>query len=479
MTNSLIYYRKKLVTTTEQSVVTNADNDSLANDIVFGEGVNYLVLPVTSEQYQNLLSATINGVFTTFPENPIGVLYPLIKAGKVSICDAIISCLNDPESGVSDAIYNLLGGDSYQSNREYGQSQNDNDLSSLLNPTCDKDILFGQATQLVDYMDSLNVDFFEILEVASNTGEFLAQVVGDISFIDESSVDSVFAWLAFIQNSIAENYLAQVTQAYKDDIACEIFCRANENCEITPRILFDVFKDRLSASVTVESVLWDTLDFLVGGTWTGTQIADFMFMSQLALRSQLGKYFDKIAYQDIETRLTLFSNDPDSDWAILCSACPDTWEYEIDFTVDQGTADGWSQGVWGNGWVSGKGWRSEYFGSAPHIQNLLIVENQFSLDTTVTYVEFDIVKDGTATNFGADVNQQNMATILKENNVQVFRENYFTSTQPIPTILNQLDYPPGHLADYIQIAWNPTLGNPNLLYLSRVLIRGTGTNPFV
>jgi hypothetical protein len=250
----------------------------------------------------------------------------------IDFCQYIIDCINNPESGVANAITGLIGASDYESARNYGQSQNNLDMSSGSNPTCNKDILFGQAMQLVNYIDQLNTDFFEILEVASNFYDFFAEVAGDVTGIDESSADAAIAWVQFIQDSIAENYAAQVTVAYREDLACEIFCAANDDCGITPTLLYDIMKDRLNSSITIEGLLWDVLSFLVDGSWSGSQIADFMFYSQFALRSMIGRYFDYFAWQDIYARLSIYSNDPNPDWIILCTDCG--WESTLDLTVD-------------------------------------------------------------------------------------------------------------------------------------------------
>lgn len=319
-----------------------------------------IVLNLSLNEYVALATCVDVGRDIAYGDNSLYLWWVWTRSlFSMSICDSIIACINDPESGVSDAIYDLLGGGSYQPSRDYGQSQNDLDLSSSLNPTCDKDILFGQVVQLVDYLDQLNTDFFEILEVASNTTEFLAEVVGDITFIDESSLDAAISWIAFIQDSIAENYAAQVTQSYKDDLACEIFCLAQTACEVTPRLLYDLFKDRLSSSISLEGVIWDTLDFLAGGSWSGSQIADFMFYGQLALRSQLGKYFEKFAYQDIETRLSIYSNDPNPDWELLCDTCCEDSE-DFDFLTDAYETVWFPRNTIANViWVNGVGWTGE------------------------------------------------------------------------------------------------------------------------
>lgn len=353
MVDALEYFKAMTINVNQNSVILDADGDSLENDLVLDEGENALVLIVTEQQYTDLLSSAINGVYTTFPENPLGVIYPLIKAGKMQFCEQILACLNDPESGVANAIMSLINSGDYQANRDSGQSYNNANLAGAVNPTCDRDILFGQCLQIVEYIDTINDEFFAKLEVATNDYDFIADVVGDITLIDETSIDAVLAWLQFVQDSIAENYNAQSDTAYKEALACEIYCIAKDyGCAVTPTILYNVVKDRLSATITIEGVLWDALQFLVLGSWEGSQIADFMYFAQFAFRSMLGKFFQKIAWSDIESRMVIYSNDPNPDWSLLCTDCQDSWIF--DYRLSENGASGVDN--LGGAWVDGVGW---------------------------------------------------------------------------------------------------------------------------
>jgi len=251
----------------------------------------------------------------------------------MDICQAIIECIENPESGVSTAITNLIGGALETQSREIGQSWNNTDMASSVNPECDLDILFGQCIQLVEYIDVLNTEFFAILEVATNELDFLADVIGDITLVDETSIDAAISFIQYAQENIAENYEAQSTLEYKETLACDIFCVARFlDCAITPTILYNVMKSRLSSSLDIVA-LWDeVLDFLVDGEWTGSQIADFMFYAQFATRAMIGRYFDNLAWSDIQSRLVIYGNDPNGDWTTLCD-CPVPPDYSFDFTT--------------------------------------------------------------------------------------------------------------------------------------------------
>jgi hypothetical protein len=71
----------------------------------------------------------------------------------------------------------------------------------------------------------------------------------------------------------------------------------------------------------------------------------------------------------------------------LCP-CDETWEYEIDFTVESGTGDGWQipANGWSSGWSSGNGWQST---SAPDPNRRVNgLECIFSSSAEITYFEF-------------------------------------------------------------------------------------------
>ncbi|MBT8449370.1 MAG: hypothetical protein KJO69_06750 [Gammaproteobacteria bacterium] len=466
MTNSLIYYRKKLLETTEESVVSNADGDSLSNDIILNDGVNYLVLPVTPTQYKNLLSACINGVFTTFPENPIGVLYPLIKAGKVNLCDAVVDCINDPESGLSDAIVDLINSTAYDNSVSIGQGQNESVLGNGYNPTCDFDILYGQIRQLVDYLHAVNVDILEIIEVASNLLDGFAEVIGDIKGIDGSAIATGVDWLAFIQDNIAENYDAQVTTTYLEVVACDLFCIAKENCAVTPTILYDYFSDKLSNSITIEGLFDATLGYLITGAWTGSQIADFMFLSQLALRSQLGRVLDFSAYFDINTRMQIYSNDPDGDWATLCDNCDYHWEQVFDFT----------QELYSSEWVASNPTYPPIWITDTAIEggrDALGCRDSARFDfpaRTITFVE-------------AEFTYQNTASNTRDS-------GFYGGNAGNELLIDERDFRAG--SGSYNYEWNGSMDSVDRLYLkfgsrngassysrcTRLTIRGLGTNPF-
>ena len=143
----------------------------------------------------------------------------------MDLCDLVASCIENSES-VQDAINNLIRTNNQDSTTEYSQSQNDLILGDGNNPTCDLDTLWGGISYLIESTDRQNVDLLEQFEVATNLQDFMSQVVGDVTGIDETSMDAILGWIEYIQDNIAENYAAQVTQAYLDELSCDLFCLA-------------------------------------------------------------------------------------------------------------------------------------------------------------------------------------------------------------------------------------------------------------
>jgi len=249
---------------------------------------------------------------------------------SLDFCQDVADCILDPNSPAYDAVAQLAYAVAEDAIRAYAQSLNNANLAGNSNPDCDKDILFGQCLQLVEYLNQVNIDILEIFEVLTNPIEIGAQVIGQVTGLDEASVDALIGWVAFVQQNIEDNYLAQITQQYLEERACEIFCLAlNNDCILDPDTLYTIWQDRLNSQVTIDGLIKDSLNYLISGIWTGTEIADFMFYSQLAFRSQAGKIIEEFAYNDIDFRLKGYSNDPDPDWQFLCTSCE--WEYTIDF----------------------------------------------------------------------------------------------------------------------------------------------------
>jgi hypothetical protein len=330
--------------------LTDGEGDSLANDIELQDTAQVLPLSVTAEQYTKLLSAALNGANRYFPEDYIEVIYPLIKAAKVSdtFCEAIAECIENPESGtysaLNDWLLNQLLNNSEVRNQINGIGSSGTDpvpgTSTALIEDCDPDNLFGFCRQVVQVMNRLVLDAFEVLEVITNTAEFALAVA---ELIPPATV--VVSYVNYLQNTLVENYLANYDVAYENEVACGLFClaRANEGCTLNWFQITDYFADRLSTSVEGITID-DCLSYIVTGAWSGDQYCDASMLS-LAFILQLGGDWTGISFANIQLIVQSFLNDPDEDWLTLC---PCGWSFQENFVSSTGVFD-WTE--YGAGWT--------------------------------------------------------------------------------------------------------------------------------
>ena len=240
-------------------------------------------------------------------------------------CNDVLACITNPETGIMQAIIDSVSLQTAEQFRANGQSQSGLIFGSGVNPACDLDILWGGIRSVIDLANDNNIDVLQILEVVTNPFEFVQEVILGIFGVELPIIQSIVDWIGWVQDNILENYEAEITTAYLNEVMCDLFCLTQDSCQLSPETLTNYFYTRLGSSLTIGSLLDETIAFLIGGVWVGTQIADVFFLSQFAFRAQLGKWFRLIGFLSVDTDFRIGANTPDNDWSILCTDCPDTW----------------------------------------------------------------------------------------------------------------------------------------------------------
>lgn len=418
-----------------------------------------IVVQLSLNEYVALANSIDVGRDIAYGDNSIEIWFTWVRSIiSLNICQSIADCINDPQSPARQAVLDIANANSQNAIREYAQSLNTVDLVGDSNPSCDADILFGQCLQLVEYLHRINLDVLEIFEVVTNPYEAVASTVGNASGVDETNGDVFLQWLSFVQNSIAENYASQVTDSYLESRACEIFCIARQlDCAITPTILFNLWRDRLNATVNINSLINEAFVYLISGIWLGDEIADFMFFSQLALRSLWGEIVGERAYNDIDFRITLYSNDPNPDWALLCAVC--TWSHTFTFADSD---EGWTI-------VKGRIEPDYILGE----NTVFPTDTEMDIDISISFSASDITS--------------------------VSIETYRTGSRPVPSTNNLILFndigsvQQWNITDYFsdQIReWTGTMNTDYLrvrtlasefivIRLIKITVTGTGDNPFI
>lgn len=293
-----------------------------------------IVLNLSLNEYVALSTCIDVGRDIAYGDNSIYLWWIWVRSiVSLNICESVLDCIEN-DADVRDAINQLVMSQTSQLWLDNAQSQANDVLGSGNNPTCDLDILWGGINFLIDRANQNNIDVLEIFEAVTNNFELLSLIFPNTAEDGTSLINAGLDWVAWMQDNIIENYEANVTEGYLDDLKCDLFCLAQEDCILTPKMLTDYFFDRVSSSLTFESLFSATVSYLLAGTWSGTQIPDVFFLSQFALRAQVGGLLDFIGFVDIDKDMRIGFTDPSSAWSVLC-ACAQPPDYEFDFTTSQ------------------------------------------------------------------------------------------------------------------------------------------------
>lgn len=272
----------------------------------------------------------------------------------VEICAEIINCLatdEDTQNAFKNFIANYLS--SVNSN-PVGQplpiSKTTASLSSAYNPFCSLDILWSQCIYTVRTTNDIIKDALDKFETLTNPIELTAAASEVIPEIGDT-VGAVPSYIALLQSFIAENYNADYTTTpvtgYEDVLACELFCACKDDCSITIdrfyTILLNRVKTRYDTDEPVITVLNDLAAYLIGIDSGGDLVADMAFLliwgglklANFILGGLLNR--PKVGDGVIRVWLQLAANNPDPDWSIICTTCP---EYEDLFYDPNPIADG-------------------------------------------------------------------------------------------------------------------------------------------
>ena len=382
----------------EGVIIEDTTGDSPGNEAVLSSTRQPFVLMLTSQEYVDMFSALLTGTDLLYGAVGQQIQWNLWKAAKVdnSFCQLVADCINDETSPAYTAFNDWLV--DQMANNAAVQEILDGIGTTGTTPItatyatmiadCDLDNLFGFCRQLVKYMHGLILDLYEVLEVLTNQVEFIASVSPKVTALTIS-----LSYLEFMQDAQIENYLANYTQGYEDELACELFCLAQEEvgCTLTWELITDYFAQRSFTSINQTSLL-TVLNYIAGGVWSGTQFCDVAFLT-LSFILRMGGDWAGTTLKIIQQSMLTFLNDPDSDWTVLCDCnpCP-AW----DFTIDNG---GWAtfQPTPAGVYVPGTGWREGTYGSV----RLLTISRSFD-PTTITSMEYDLDVTWGTTGFAWD-----------------------------------------------------------------------------
>ena len=286
---------------------------------------------------------------------------------EVAFCALVIGCITDDEDvrdalnqwfvdqlgDPSGSVYNALN-QVYNAFQQGATMPDDVLFSSVTgsNPGCDLDKLWGWIDGGIEGMNANNIDALQIAEGETNIFERASTVLAAIPGIGVLPVDEVVTYIQGLwSDDLMEAYEENDTTEYRRVLKCDIFCLAQaQGCQVTLDMLYQYFLGRLSFDGT--DTLDDVLQYLVNGSWSGTEVNDTFYLAQVLFLKYGNRFFKMLGIMSVQVLFAL--GDPSDDWMLLCETCPEFFSHRFDFTDDE---QGWSafstyaQYSAGNGWI--------------------------------------------------------------------------------------------------------------------------------
>lgn len=323
---------------------------------------------------------------------------------------------------------------------------------------CNLDSLWGAILYLIQSGNRAITDFFEIVESASNTLENM-EIVSKAIPAAGNYISAAAGFADQLQEVIAEGYAAAYTETFEEQLACDIFCLAKLDCDLSIDNLMEVINNRLTEPLD----LGDFGEIMAGvatGTWVGDDIANVAFLIFFSALRFGQQFLDTIGIRPLTVLMSLGADQLASDnWESLC-ACLYDWERDYDFTLSE---QGWeaivspvAQAIWsaGNGWGHGEPTR------VGRITLLLDV----GYDIDVTYMRVW----NTASSLSGDLQQ-----------VAIYKNPLYTLVETqayAPDRTFETDFTANEIVADVEANSDPAT-NPIDGYLYRIVMRGTGTPP--
>lgn len=192
--------------------------------------------------------------------------------------------------------------------------------------SCNFDKLWGAMLFLVRSGYRTITDFFEVMEVISNSLEAAAKAAKLIPAVGDY-VGSAVEFADWLKDTIAEAFQGAYTEGYEQNLACTLFCLSRTECDLSLDSIVSAINQRLSAPVDIGD-FGEIMNGLATGTWVGDEVADVAFLvyfSALKFGQQFG---DTIGVRPLTVLMALGADELESNnWMVLCECAEAlTWE---------------------------------------------------------------------------------------------------------------------------------------------------------
>lgn len=434
-----------------------------------------IVLEVSLNEYVALATCVDVGRDIAYGDNSIYLWWIWVRSLLgMDLCDLVLNCVLTNED-IQQAIANYSLGSAINGNSQEIQTVLDSEILSNQG-SCDNDNIYGMTVQLVKFVNSINEDILELFVNAPFAAARLGDIVEAIPGIGQLPFDDALQFADNFLEDINDAYQAAYTVSLEIDMACDLFCIAQENgCSLTWEQVRDYYADKVQIAL-------DTTDFLqfiedvIANNWIGTTtvyVMYYLFFQTLIFGGEiLGQNFTKIT-----NLIASMFNDPDPDWSTNCDC---GWIYTQDWLTTQ---DNWVAQIGGTAatWSNGVGWSSVDISTGSPDPYRRISAIQIDIPSTPidsVKLTYNLTKGtillGSANGLSIVVKKANLLDVrhdltfdeLVNGNGQV---EIFLPDEPDVT--------------QIRLSLSSSYSNNNQDYsgvskLVSVEVRGTGTNPF-
>jgi len=322
-----------------------------------------------------------------------------------SFCDEMAACLDAANEAVinalayqianntvlhqsiSDAIYNsTVIQQAIQAATQPGtpatQQAADNALPENVDDcgtTDGKNALWGAVLYVVQSGNRAITDVFDLLEAATNTLERAGIAASTIPAVGQD-IAAAAEFADQLESEIAENYAAAYTEAYEQELACDLFCAAKGDCTLSVDMCIDIINSRIADPLDVGDFISMMASFATG-VYSGDDIANFAFLL-FFMALKFGQQFGGVlGLRPLTTLMGLGADQLASDnWTTLCDC---GWESVLDFTADDYGFTAPSAGAW----TTGVGWEDTLFATPTIYYRGLEIELAFASAANITYAE--------------------------------------------------------------------------------------------
>lgn len=272
----------------------------------------------TGKQWGEILACILQGAVEIYPNDVSRILYNYMRMADcpMSFCDQVLACILsrvDIQNAIRDVDDGSQGG---------GQYHSDDVMLQIPVGTCDKNIIYGYARALWNYIDAKTVDVLERLDELTNVAAQADALLSLIPGFSALPVSGVLDWIGNLGEFGLDAYNSQKTVELEDQIVCALMCIAYENdCTLSFGATYDYFLDELggTSAPTIAATFAEWVTFMLTGTYPGDRVVFLMTAFQLgavAMGVEWGILYDVSQYS-IQAK----TGEPSPDWELLCDPC--------------------------------------------------------------------------------------------------------------------------------------------------------------